>query len=66
MKKHCVFNFDDISIETFNEDAPDINARSAIVIDLMQDAFCMKKCLSERPHSTTKIMTAIVAIENGI
>lgn len=59
--------FDDISIETFNEDAPDINARSAIVIDFDAGRILYEKnAYQKRPMaSTTKIMTAIVAIENG-
>lgn len=59
--------FDDVSVEVFNEDLPDINARSAIVIDFESGRVLYEKnAYQERPMaSTTKIMTAIVALENG-
>ncbi|MDD4295431.1 MAG: D-alanyl-D-alanine carboxypeptidase [Ruminiclostridium sp.] len=59
--------FDDIAVEVYNDDAPDINARSAIVIDFESGRVLYEKyAYQKRPMaSTTKIMTAIVALENG-
>jgi len=59
--------FDDASVEVFNDKAPDINARSAIVIDFDSGRVLYEKnAYQKRPMaSTTKIMTAIVALEYG-
>jgi len=59
--------FDDASVEVFNDKAPDINARSAIVIDFDSGRVLYEKnAYQKRPMaSTTKIMTAIIALEYG-
>lgn len=59
--------FENYSIEVFNNDEPEINARSAIVIDFETGRILYEKnAYQKRPMaSTTKIMTAIIAIENG-
>ncbi len=59
--------FEDVSIEVFHEEVPQINARSAIVIDADSGRVLFEKnAYVKRPMaSTTKIMTAIVALENG-
>lgn len=59
--------FDDIAVEVYNDEKLDINARSAIVIDYESGRILYEKyAYQKRPMaSTTKIMTAIVALENG-
>lgn len=59
--------FDDIAIEVYNGEIPDINARSSIVIDFESGRVLYEKnAYQKRPMaSTTKIMTAIIALENG-
>lgn len=59
--------FEDYSIEVFGENEPEINARSAIVMDFDSGRVLYEKnAWIKRPMaSTTKVMTAIVALENG-
>ncbi len=58
--------FEDLSLEVFNEKEPEINARSAIVMDFDSGrVLYQKNAYIKRPMaSTTKVMTAIVAFEN--
>lgn len=58
--------FEDLSLETFNGENPEINARSAIVMDFDSGRVLFEKnAYIKRPMaSTTKVMTAIVALEN--
>lgn len=58
--------FEDLSLEVFNEKEPEINARSAIVMDFDSGrVLYQKNAYIKRPMaSTTKVMTAIVALEN--
>ena len=59
--------FEGISADVFIEDYPKINARSAIVMDFESGRVLFEKNgYIKRPMaSTTKIMTAIIALENG-
>lgn len=59
--------FEDLAIETYNNEVPNINARSAIVMDFDSGRVLFEKnAYQKRPMaSTTKVMTAIVALENG-
>ena len=59
--------FEDLSIETYNNEDLNINARSAIVMDFESGRVLFEKnAYQKRPMaSTTKVMTAIVALENG-
>lgn len=59
--------FEDIAIEVYGDDEPVINARSALVMDFESGRVLYHKYgYQKRPMaSTTKIMTAIVALENG-
>lgn len=59
--------FEDLSVETYNSNDLNINARSAIVMDFDSGRVLFEKnAYQKRPMaSTTKVMTAIVAIENG-
>ncbi len=59
--------FEDTYIDVFDENEPGINARSAIVVDFHSGRVLFEKnAYVKRPMaSTTKIMTAIVALENG-
>lgn len=59
--------FEGISAEAFIEDYPEINARSALVMDFESGRVLFEKNgYVKRPMaSTTKIMTAIIALENG-
>lgn len=59
--------FEELSIEVFNGEEPQINARSAIVMDFDSGRVLYEKnAYIKRPMaSTTKIMTAIIALENG-
>ncbi len=58
--------FEDFSLEAFNGEEPQINARSAVVIDFESGRVLFEKnAFIKRPMaSTTKVMTAIVALEN--
>jgi D-alanyl-D-alanine carboxypeptidase (penicillin-binding protein 5/6) len=57
--------FEDYSLEVFNGKEPEINARSAIVMDFDSGrVLYQKNAFIKRPMaSTTKVMTAIVALE---
>lgn len=59
--------FEDLAVETFNGDEPVINAQSAIVMDFDTGRVIFEKnAYQRRPMaSTTKVMTAIIALENG-
>ncbi len=59
--------FEDLSIETYNTGDVNINARSAIVMDFETGRVLFEKnAYQRRPMaSTTKVMTAIVALENS-
>lgn len=59
--------FEDLTIETYNNENLNINARSAIVMDFDTGRVLYEKnAYQKRPMaSTTKVMTAIVALENG-
>jgi D-alanyl-D-alanine carboxypeptidase (penicillin-binding protein 5/6) len=59
--------FEGLSEDVFIEDYPKINARSAIVMDFESGRVLFEKNgYIKRPMaSTTKIMTAIIALENG-
>lgn len=59
--------FEDLAIETYNSGELNINARSAIVMDFDSGRVLYEKnAYQKRPMaSTTKVMTAIVALENG-
>lgn len=59
--------FEDYTVDVFNEDEPAINARSAIVMDFQSGRVLYEKnAYIKRPMaSTTKVMTAIVALENA-
>jgi len=59
--------FEDLSVETYNSGDLSINARSAIVMDFESGRVLFEKnAYQKRPMaSTTKVMTAIVALENG-
>lgn len=59
--------FEDLSLETYNSENLNINARSAIVMDFDSGRVLYEKnAYQKRPMaSTTKVMTAIVALENG-
>lgn len=59
--------FEEMSVEAFNGEKPSINARSAIVMDFDSGRVLYEKNAHiKRPMaSTTKVMTAIVALENG-
>jgi D-alanyl-D-alanine carboxypeptidase (penicillin-binding protein 5/6) len=59
--------FEGISADVIIEDYPKINARSAIVMDFESGRVLFEKNgYIKRPMaSTTKIMTAIIALENG-
>ncbi|HZK26985.1 MAG TPA: D-alanyl-D-alanine carboxypeptidase family protein [Thermoclostridium sp.] len=59
--------FEDLAVETFNDNEPSINAQSAIVIDFDTGRVIYEKnAYQKRPMaSTTKVMTAIIALENG-
>lgn len=58
--------FEDLSLEVFNGEEPEINARSAIVMDFDSGRVLFGKNAGiKRPMaSTTKVMTAIIALEN--
>lgn len=58
--------FEDLSMEAFNGEEPEINARSAIVMDFDSGRVLYQKyAFIKRPMaSTTKVMTAITALEN--
>jgi len=59
--------FEDLSVETYNSQDLNINARSAIVMDFDSGRVLYEKnAYQKRPMaSTTKVMTAIVALEKG-
>jgi D-alanyl-D-alanine carboxypeptidase (penicillin-binding protein 5/6) len=59
--------FEGISNDVLSEDYPEINARSALVMDFESGRVLFEKNgYIKRPMaSTTKIMTAIIALENG-
>ncbi|WP_237266963.1 D-alanyl-D-alanine carboxypeptidase family protein [Thermoclostridium stercorarium] len=59
--------FEDLTVETYKSEGLNINARSAIVMDFESGRVLFEKnAYQKRPMaSTTKVMTAIVAIENG-
>ncbi|MBP7174740.1 MAG: D-alanyl-D-alanine carboxypeptidase [Thermoclostridium sp.] len=58
--------FEDYSLEAFNDEQLQINARSAIVMDFDSGRVLFEKnAFIKRPMaSTTKVMTAIIALEN--
>lgn len=59
--------FEDLAIETYNGEEVIINARSALVMDFDSGRVLFEKnAYQKRPMaSTTKVMTAIVSLENG-
>lgn len=59
--------FEDFTLEVFNTEEPEINARSAIVMDFDSGrVLYQKNAFIKRPMaSTTKVMTAIIALENS-
>jgi D-alanyl-D-alanine carboxypeptidase (penicillin-binding protein 5/6) len=59
--------FEDMSVQLSGDKEPEINARSAIVMDFESGRVLYEKnAYTKRPMaSTTKVMTAIVALENG-
>ena len=63
----CVFFMLSGTLTAYCADKPEVKARSAILIDAKtgQVIFDKKMHLRSAPASTTKIMTAIIAIESG-